>query len=205
MTRRADRFDCIRTSAGFTLVEAMLAITLAALAAAALLQGVFSSIQTTEYGLEQTIARGIAEQMADEITGLPYVAAGGDPYATALIAPVAGAVDREADFDESADYNNFNAKPPRGLHGLYLGYGDGKGGYRHVNFRLAIPDFSRWRQAVSVYYVDETDPSARLAAGVTSNLRAIDVRILRDGDNGSKRQLARVRRVISYVPEAPKP
>ncbi len=185
---------------GFTLIEALLSIVIAAIAAMTLMHGLTSSMQTTEYGTEQAVAQGIADQLADEIMGRLYVGAGQSPYIVTL-GPEAGETSTaRANFDDADDFDSLSSKPPTSPLEIVLGEDDGEGALRHPNFRLTPPNFADWRTAVEVYYVNDNDPSVRLLPGATSNLKAIDVRVLRDVGSGAEREIANVRRIVGYIP-----
>jgi len=190
---------CVRR--GFTLVEAMVAISIAAMAGAVLLLAIETTVQNTTDSVEQTIAVGMARQLIDEVLGARYVAVGASPYELPLGASdwEAGGAGRER-FNDTDDYNAFSAQPPTGRWGVPLGSDDGAGNLRHPNFRTPTGRFDDWRQTIEVYYVDENDFTQRLTGGDTSNLRAVEVTISRQQQDGSYRELARLRRVLSYVP-----
>jgi len=188
------------SSHGFTLIEALLSIVIAAIAAMTLMHGLTSSMQTTEYGTEQAIALGIADQMADEIMGRLYVGTGQSPYIVTLGPEASEADSVRADFDDSDDFDSLGSKPPTSPMEIVLGEDDGKGNLRHSNFRLTPPHFADWGTVVEVYYVSDNDPSVRLSPGMTSNLKAIEVRVLRDMGDDAERELANVRRIIGYIP-----
>jgi hypothetical protein len=99
-------------------------------------------------------------------------------------------------YDDIDDFCAVSATPPRDSYNVLLGTENGAGGQRHPNFAASTGLYANWRQAVEVYYVNNTNLSQRLAAGQTSNYRAVEVKILDD-----TRELARLRRVIAYVPE----
>ena len=69
---------------GFTLIEALAAIALAAIAGSALLYGTTASIQNTDDTMRRTIAYGMAQQLMDEVVGCRYMELGGSPYDTTL-------------------------------------------------------------------------------------------------------------------------
>jgi len=185
---------------GFTLVEALTAITLTTMAAGAVLLGSYSAVQTTEVSVEQTIAMGMAEQVVDEVLGTRYHAVGAGAYQTPL-GPnsVEMAGNGRSLFNDTDDYHGFQEMPPEDRFGMRLGQGDGAGGLRHPNFMAPPFQLANWEQEIDVYYVDENDTSVRLSGSQTSNFRAVDVRI-HFVKNGSRRTLARVRRVFAYLP-----
>ena len=137
----------------FTLVEAMLALSLTAIAGAALLLAAASSLDTTSHALEQTIALGMAEQLMDEVVGAPF-----------------------AEIDE---YDGFRSVPR-------------VDDEWHSSFPVPEGYFDRWRQEIDVY--DQSDGT------LTVEVRIVDV----DPDRG-ERPLAKLRRVVAYVPDMPEP
>ncbi len=58
--------------AGFTLIEATVALALTTLAVSAVLLGIGSAIQAATDGHERLIAAGLAQQRMDEILGMPH-------------------------------------------------------------------------------------------------------------------------------------
>jgi type II secretory pathway pseudopilin PulG len=187
---------------GFTLVEALVAISLAALAGSALLLGTFSTVQATGDAEDQTIALGMAQQLMDEVVGNPYIASGGNAYA-APIGPLASQRNgaSRALFRAIGDFNGYRALPPRDPWGVALGTDDGQGGTRAATFQAATGRFANWRQEVDVYYVKETDLKTALTGSTTSDYRAVEVRInYVDPQTGVTRTLAQLRRVVAYVP-----
>ncbi|GAF73146.1 unnamed protein product, partial [marine sediment metagenome] len=68
------------SAAAFTLVEALVAISITAIAGSALLLGIGSSLQSTTDAMEQTTAIGMAQQLIDEVLGGRYAAVGVGGY-----------------------------------------------------------------------------------------------------------------------------
>lgn len=193
---------CIRSRRlGFTLTEALVAITLTSMAGAALLLSTQGALSTNEDALDETIAQGLAEQMIDEVLGATYGAKGANPRDTYL-GPNAWETQgsgRER-YSDTDDFNGFRAQPAVDRWGSSLGRGNGAGGTRHASLALRSGYFTKWRQEIDIYYVSESDPSVKLGSGQTSYVRAVEVRIFRDDGNGRRRPLATVRRVYAYVP-----
>ena len=190
--------------AGFSLIEALVAVTVVAASGVVLLLGVEATLRTAGQAEEQVAAQGLAEQLLHEAVGWPHVFKRGDPYQYPLTPNSweQGGAGRER-FSDSDDFNGFRAQPPEDLWGEEAGQGDGQGGLRHPAFRLRETYFDRWKQECDVYYVDEDDPSQPLAPYVTSNLRCTEVRILHQDADGTYRPLAAARRVHAYVPPLP--
>ncbi len=186
---------------GFTLVEALVAITITAIASSVLLLGFTSAVQTTHEAMQQTIAQGIADQLADEVVGCRYMAIGTTPYQITLgpSATERAAGTREL-YNDIDDFDGFVAQPPADPWGVELGTDDQSGDERHPAFHLDDGYLDDWREEISVYYVDPTDLTTPLPHGQVSDYRAVEVAVLCDRPEGGTRELARVRRVVAYVP-----
>lgn len=186
--------------AGFTLVEALVSITITTVTGSALLLGIASALQTTESVLEETVALGLAQQLMDEVAGAGYAEAGVGPYQTTL-GPEAGETTggNRALFDDLDDYHGLVEQPPRDVWGVELGADDGEGGDRHAAFQTPAGSLDRWRREVEVYYVSAADFNTRLGAGATSDYRAVAVRVLAATTEGT-RQIVGLKRVFGYVP-----
>lgn len=199
MTRAAHRSA---SSGGFTLVEAMVAITLIALAGSALLLATQTSMDSSDLAFEQSLARGIANQIVDEVMGRRYGAAGASPYQYPLSAGSheTSTPQKRILFDDSDDFNNYASRPLRDPWAVELGQGDGAGGSRHENFQVRDDYFDNWEVAISVRYANANDLSQNLTGSNTSGYRALEVTVRKHNDDGSVRRLATVRRVYGYFP-----
>ena len=200
-TNHPSRHRRVRPPAAFTLVEALVAIGITAVAGSVLLMGVTSSLQTTTEALDQTIAAGMAEQLMDEVLGARYHAAGAGGYQVNLGASLweLSGSGRER-YDDVDDYNGLRNLPPEGFWGIELGADDGEGDLRHPDFQAPDGFFDDWRQKIDVYYVDESDLTTRLPYGQVSDYRAVEVTIESVDPERGTRELANLRRIIAYVP-----
>ena len=190
--------------AAFTLIEAMVATAITAIAGSALLLGITSSLQTTTDALEQQIASGMAQQLMDEVCGARYCELGVDGYQTSFGPSTyeSSGSGRER-FDDIADYDGLRVQPAEDLWGVELGSEDGQGGVRHPGFRAPAGFLDNWRQEVDVYYVSPADPSQKLPGGQVSDYRAVEVRISYVDPERGTRELTQLRRVVAYVPPLP--
>ena len=185
---------------GFSIVEAIVALSITALAGAVLLLAVESTVQSTTDSVQRTIADGLAQQLLDEALTKRFVPAGADPLdsnigASALELAGTG---RER-YDDADDYHQLVTGPAEDIYGVQTGAGDDAGGLRHAAFRVPGSYFQNWRQRVEVHFVDPTDHRLQLSGG-TSYFRAIEVHIeIHDGD-GTWRNLATRKRIVAYVP-----
>ncbi len=189
-----------RRKRGFTLIEALVAICLAALAGSALLLGTTSSIYSTDDALRQTIANGMAQQLMDEAVGCRYMDLGGSPYQTTLGPDAAETVGGTRKlYDDTGDFNGFRSQPPTDLYGATLGTDDGQGGQRNAAFQCRAGFFQNWQQEIDVYYVSDTDLATPLPAGQTSDYRAVEVHIIYNDPASGSRELVQLRRIVAYV------
>lgn len=187
----------------FSLVEVLVSLTIIGLAGAALLLATESTTQAGNDALAATIARGIAEQILDDVMGQRYVAAGESPTVMPL-GPEAGETStpmKTVLFDDTDDFHGLDQSPPLDPWGVVLGQGNGAGGMRPDDFRLSASYLANWRVTVAVRYVSESDPSLDVTGSATTGLRSVTVTVLRTV-NGVTDTLATVRRVFSYVPTA---
>ncbi len=201
LVRRGCTLQAYRRS-GFSLVEAMVAVSITAIAGAAILLGIQSSLQTTTHVLEKTIAQGLAHQLMDEITGCRYVEYGTDPYQAALVpgSDELATGTREI-FDDIGDFNAQDNQSPVDAWGVMLGHDDGQGGTRNEYFTAPRKLLDRLRRTVEVYYVDPDDLSQRLLAGATSDYRAVEVSVFYVEDGGEQRELVKLRRIVVNIPQ----
>ena len=184
----------------FTLVEAVIAVSITAMAGSALLLGIGNSMQTTGEVLDQAIATGMARQLMDEIVGRRYCGAGTSPNETVL-GPTGGENHGTVrQYDDIDDYNGYVAQPPVDQFGIPLGSDDGRGAQRDPNFQAYPGCFNRWRQQVAVYYVNQSNVSQPLPAGQTSEYRAVEVTISIEDPIRGLRPAATLRRIVANVP-----
>jgi type II secretory pathway pseudopilin PulG len=186
----------VRRRSAFSLIEAVAAIAITAIAGSALLLGVASSVQNTDEAMRRTIAQGMAEQLIDEALGCRYVALGGNPLATTLGPGPSGP---RIAFDEISDYNGYRSQPPTDPYGIVLGQENGLGGQRNSWFQCGGDYLANWRQEVDVYYVGENNWMTRLSAGQTSDFRVVEARIVYVDPTSGPKILAQIRRVVAYV------
>jgi type II secretory pathway pseudopilin PulG len=185
--------------AGFSLVEALVALSITSLAGAVLLLAVESSLGTTTEAVHRTIADGIAQQTLHEILTKRYTEKGESP----LLGPLGPATGEllglaTALFDDTDDYANLVIQPLRDANGQLLGTANDNGQPRLANFRVRSDFFQNWRLRVEVYYVNPANPLQR-SATATSH-RAIEVFVEQIEPSGGVLPLAHRRSVIAYVP-----
>ena len=170
------------------------------MAASVVLLAMETSLETTADSVDQTIAQGLADQILDEILGLRYAANAASVYQYPL-GPSAYelAGNGRERFNDIDDFHGFRQRPAEDRFGIALGQGDGAGGQRHAALRVSDDRFNHWRIAIDVQYVEADDLASPLAAGATSDYRAVQVRIQHIAADGTKRELARSRRIVAYI------
>lgn len=184
----------------FSLIEAMVALSITAMAGAVLLLATEGVLKVTNDAVAQTVAQGMAAQLIDEVLGARYCATT-NPYETSLSASAwEKSGPGRSRYNDTDDFNKYSAAPPVDMWGKSLGQGDDSGGMRHPELRSSSTEFQDWRQTIEVYYVDPSDPSVRRADSQPTDYRAVEVTISRTEANGSIRPLAKMRRVFCYVP-----
>ena len=126
----------------FTMIEVVLAITVMALAGSILLLGTSASLQTTQNAMHGAIARGMAQQLMDEIVGCRYYEPGVDPHSTILGPDGSEATGGTRQyFDDSDDFNGLRTTPPKDFYGVALGKDNGQGGTRNPLFQISPGDY----------------------------------------------------------------
>ena len=199
--------SCRHPRTGFTLIEALAAISIMAMAGSVLLLAAQTSLDATDDAAKQAIAQGICEQVLDEIMSKRYVESGSS-YDQNTLYRGAGETTRLS-WNDSDDFNGYAVIPVADTWGQTLGTGDDAGGQRHAKFKVPSGFFQKWRLRVDVYYVSSSDLSLRLdnppvAAGGTlantSGYRAAEVTVEYLDTDGTYRMLAKGRRVYAYIP-----
>ncbi|MBI3466385.1 MAG: type II secretion system protein [Planctomycetes bacterium] len=196
---RSSRRPPRNVSPGFTLVEAMAALTIISVAASALLLGISSTLESTTTAVEQAIAHGMAQQLLDEIAATRYCEPGISPYGTLGPGPGERSGASRTACDDIDDYHGLRTQPPTDRFGIPLGEDNGAGGQRPQRQRVAPGFFSRWRQEVDLQYVSPANFSLPVAAGA-SDYKAVHVRIVRDDPVRGRQELVHLTRIFSNVP-----
>jgi prepilin-type N-terminal cleavage/methylation domain-containing protein len=186
---------------GFTLVEALVSLSIVSIAGTALLLNVTSSTQTTDAATRQFMANGMAQQLMDQIAGQYYTDPGTSPTTTTL-GPLSSDLVGPgwSAFNSINDFNGLSVTPPTDRWSIPLGTDNGDGNVRHPAMQMIGGYFSRWSLQVSVFYVTDTAPTTPLPAGTTSNYRAVQVQAFYNDPVLGQQQLANLTRVFAYVP-----
>lgn len=184
---------------GFTLIEALVATAITAVAGSALLLGVVSSVNSTRFTQEQVIADGLAAQLMDEIAGKAFSQTRNVTDVTLGPTGAEMAAQGRSGYTDIGDYNGLRNSPPKDMWNVPLGKDAGSGITRESVTQVS-DSLSTYRQEVDVYYVNSTDLQTPVAAGQTSNFKCVEVRILVNDPNGAQRVVAKQKRVFANVP-----
>jgi len=202
--RRLRRGAAPYPRAAYSLAEALAALAITAVAGAALLFSINSNLELTEHTQRRVIAQGMARQLMDEVLGTRYMALGATPYQTAFSPSswelIPGTRER---FDDVDDYDASLEQPPVDEYGILLGTENGLGGQRNQAFWAPVDYLERWQQQISISYANPADLSQSLSGTQTSDYRAVEVRIVYNDPQRGPIELARIRRIVSYVPAVP--
>jgi hypothetical protein len=185
---------------GFSLVEALVALTIMTMAGSVMLLAIESCLSTTTDAVDKLIADGMANQLLDEISLKRFMSPGDTPLSISGPNSTETAGYGRERFNDIDDFKAFSVKPAEGIWGETLGTGNDSGGARNTNFCIPSTQFANWRQRVDVYFVSATDHSQKLTGSSTSYYRAVEVTIEYVAANGSVTPLAKRRRVYAYFP-----
>lgn len=188
----------IRVRRGFSMVEALLAVTITTIAGGALLTSIGSAVQTSSESTHTTIAQGLAEQLMDEIAATRFPE--DEPIGSTV------ALTRE-DFEDIDDYSGWKQSPPTSRDGFVVG----TEGFEWREFKIRrvtmmrlnpkyIAPFSR---QVDIERVEPDSGSGWNVVSQHTNHRQVTVRVNYAYPNGTIATLAEVTRIFSYVPAAP--
>ena len=180
---------------GFSLPEAVVAMTLVSLAASALLLASYSALGQVGDAMDSLVAHGIAAQLMDEIAARPVRS--GAELATKLMN---GEAPLRLNFRHVDDYDGYTSLVgPVDPWGIPLGQGDNAGGVRHPNFRVDASAWRNWRVHVSVSPVSGTDLTTATNLLPPPPYRLVEISILRH-EAGRDIPLANLRRVLVEMP-----
>ena len=147
-----------RRGAGFTLVEALMAVVIVSGVLVAAL-GTFGAIgKARKNQVDRTAAYGLANQLLAEVMQCYFKEPGGGT----TLGTDAGETARAA-YDDVDDYNGYEASPPK--------------------FRddTVITGYTGWKHSVAVRCVQVSSPTATLSSGDAQALKEITVKVTTPG------------------------
>lgn len=178
------------------MTEALLSVTITTVAGAALLTSVGSSLGASRDAAHSLIARGLAEQLLEEIAATRFP--------TAASTRPASKVNR-LQFDELDDYDAWTARPPTTRAGLPVGTELSGATATARDARLqSDPRFlARFTQEAQVERLLPDGNGGWTTTTQLTDYRRVTVRIRYTDAQNTTTLLAQVSRVFSYVPLTP--
>ncbi len=181
----------------FSLVEALVASTVTALAGAALLTAVVSTVGSGRQAVWRAVAEGVGQLLLEEISTAPF------PTATST-----RPLDRSTrtDFDDVDDYDGYVDMPPSRPDGQPLGSDSLE--WQEAEPRTRLQDMvanptllSRLRRRVRVEPVEPGSNGWRPASS-DAPFRRVTVTVQRVDVDGTARTLYQATRILAHVPAA---
>ncbi len=183
--------------AGFSMFESVVAVSVATVAGAALLSSLGTAIRSSSEAALSATARGMAEQLMDEIASVRFPASSNStPGGTA-----------RTNFDDIDDYAAWSSSPPVNRTGMPLGTeGATVGGTIQNRAAALLPDAGYINRFTREVVVERIQPDAGTGWNVVlthTNHRRVTVRVKYTDGQSNTKTLAEITRVFSYVPIAP--
>lgn len=181
---------------GFSMVEALMAVTVTTIAGTALLTSIGAAVRTSTGAAHTAVARGLAEQMMDEIAARRFPESSNPPPA---------GKSRE-NFDDIDDYDGWSARPPQGRSGRVLGTeggDDGSNSLRPAEMQADLELLGRFTRRVEVERVQPDGGSGWNVVAGHTNFRRVTVRVEHTDAESKTATLAEISRIFAYVPVAP--
>lgn len=199
-----------RSRRGFTFVESVIAMTVIALAGAALLTSVASAVTSCNDSIFQAVGRGLAQQLMDEIAASKF------PSSTTT----ATATTTRAYFTAIDDYSGFTEHPPHAKGGDVLGTEQSSATISYSAMMLTTPSTSsstsrptalqvptdfmnRFTRTVLVERVQPSTSGVWTASAQSSTYRRVTVTVSYTVSADQTRQVAKVSRIFASVPPSP--
>ena len=192
---------------GFTFAESVIAMTVIALAGAALLTSVAGAVTSCNDSVFQAVGRGLAQQLMDEI------AASKIPTTTTMASSSVRAL-----FTTIDDYSDFKESPPHTKGGDVLGTEQSASATSYSALMTSISSTSsgrptalqvptdfmgRFTRSVLVERVQPSSTGVWSATAQSSLYRRVTVTVTYTVTSSQTRQVAKVSRVFAAVPPSP--
>ncbi len=178
-----------------------MAVGISAMLGAALLLAATSSLTTADVLTQRAVGQGLANQLMEQIALAKYCQDVSSPYQWPL-GPGGGEGPNLGDYNDVDDFDGFEMSPPEDLWGIQLGTGDENGGVRAAALQVRDSYLQDYRVTVDAFYVDDDDPSLILAAGETSDSKAVEINVYVDRPTGLT-PVATLRRVFTNIHQSP--
>jgi hypothetical protein len=208
-----------RQRAGFSLIEALISVTLTTMACAALVNVVHAVCQTSSIAIHSTVAAGLARQLMDEISLARFPRTTDTRPGPVMIRAVPG----RAEFNDLDDYTDYVQSPPADREGWLLGslaLGQLSSGSGEASPMARVAPLDRFVQEVVVERLQAGSGGTWQVVTTETGLRRVTVRIRelagpssisRNASNGAQALpgnitaapiVAQNVRIMAYVPPA---
>ncbi len=185
------------TRNGFSMVEAVIAVSITTLAGGALLASLGGAVHSSTDAMQASVARGLAEQLIDEIASTRF------PPETNSTPSGAG----RSGFDDIDDFASWSSSPPVDRQGTSLGADglddSGLPAARPTGLQPDLSFMARFTRAVVVERVDPDTGSGWNVVSQHTNFRRVTVSVTYTDAQSHTKTLAELTRIFSYVPVAP--
>ena len=181
---------------GFTLVEALLAVTVTTVAGAALLTSVGAAVMSSTDAAHSAVGYGMAEAMLEEIAAVRFPTSESRPLNRLT----------RIDFDDIDDYAGWASKPPTNRTGTTLGTEANT--YDGANARLSTMQsdsgfLASFTREVKVERLLPDAGNGWTVVSHSTNYRRVTVMIDYTDARSNTKMIAKVSRIFSYVSLAP--
>lgn len=192
---------------GFSMVESLVAMSLVSIAGAALLTSLSAAVQAGTHAQRVAVARGLADQLMEEIAAVRFPTS-----SSAATATSASAARSREGFDDIDDYAGWRTPPdsgPTSKNGARLGdegFGNEAGGLsvdapnRWPELQADQEFLRRFSREVTVERIEPAVAGGWQVVPGPTDFRRVTVRV--SWRDGTKNQipLVEITRVFSYVP-----
>ena len=199
-----------RSRRGFTFVESVIAMTVIAIAGAALLTAVASAVTSCNDSVFQAVGRGLAQQLMDEIAASKFPSS-----TTAAASPT-----MRAYFTTIDDYSGYTESPPHAKGGDVLGTEQSSATTSYAAMMMVTPgsasptsrpsalqvptDFmNRFTRTVLVERVQPSTSGVWTVNTQSSLYRRVTVTVSYTASADTARPVAKVSRIFASVPPSP--
>ncbi len=185
---------------GFTLAEALVAISVATIAGTALLTALANSVQSSSILLRRTIGLGLAQQMLDEIAATAFPV-----YPDGYTPGQHESATNRLPFDDIDDYHGWSSRPPVDRDGRPLGSGGTirNGTYlpRPTSMQVNPLLMERFSRSVTVEFVEPAADGKWLVRSKPTDWRRVTVTIRHTDLAGRTQTVATLTEVFARIPQ----
>jgi prepilin-type N-terminal cleavage/methylation domain-containing protein len=190
-TPPARRHALLRQRNGVTAIESLVAIAIVSIAGGAMLASHASAVQSGREIALMTVARGLADQLLEEVAASPV------PTQAATTTPTGPRMN----FTTIDHFNGWSESPPQDRYGRVLGTEgealSGSSSVRRAEMQADMTLLSRFRRSITIEKVLPTGGTWTTTSS-ESLFRRVTVRVV-FADDERQRELAVASRIVAYV------